>query len=80
MKPAVVVRGRLNDARHIELSEPLDSMVGDVDVVVLQVVPDVYGEKEDIRDFIARIKPGIKTKKEIDRQILEERSSWDTRR
>jgi len=79
MKSAVVVRGRLNDARHIELEESLDNFQGDVDVVVLQIRPPAGQEKEDIREFIARIQPGLKSKQEIDRQIREERSSWDNR-
>jgi hypothetical protein len=34
MAPAVKVRGRFSDPRHIELDEPVNNLTGPVDVVV----------------------------------------------
>lgn len=75
MEDAVIVRGRMTDARHIELDEPLEEVLDPVEVVLRSVpVPE---ESEDIVDFLARIPAGTRSKEDIDRQIRGERDSWD---
>lgn len=77
MKSAVIVKGRLSDARHIELQEPLSQIEGDVDVVVFPTVHSVGEENDDILDFIGRLVPGCKSKNEIDGLLSHERATWD---
>jgi hypothetical protein len=49
---------------------------GEVEVVVRQLsAPNA----QDVFDFIATISPGARSKADIDRQIKEERGSWDER-
>jgi hypothetical protein len=79
MERAVVVRGKLIDAQHIELDEPVTDLAGRVDVVLRRVPSDIEGQDEDIFDFIAALPPGTRTKDDIDRQIGEERKSWGDR-
>lgn len=75
VEDAVIVRGRMTDARHIELDEPLEEVLDPVEVVLRSVpVPE---ESEDIVDFLARIPAGTRSKEDIDRQIRGERDSWD---
>lgn len=79
MERAFVVRGKLIDAQHIELDEPVTDLMGPVDVVLRRVPADIKGQDEDIFDFIAALPPGARTKDDIDRQIHEERESWGDR-
>ena len=77
MERAVVVRGKLIDAQHIELDEPVTDLSGPVDVVLRRVPADIEGQ--DIFDFIAALPPGTRTKDDIDRQIHEDRKCWGDR-
>ena len=79
MERAVVVRGKLTDAQHIELDEPVTELQGLVDVVLRSVPSAADGQAEDIFDFIAKLPPGTRSKEDIDRQIREERESWGER-
>ncbi len=76
MEHGVVVRGRLH-GRHIDLDEPVDQLDGEVEVVVRPVVAAHAKPVESIFDFIRKLPPGTRSKKDIDRQIAEERASWD---
>ena len=79
MERAVVVRGRLTDAQHIELDEPVTDLDGPVDVVLRRIPSGTAEHDEDIFDFIARLPPGTRTKADIDQQIREEREGWANR-
>lgn len=79
MERAVVVRGKLTDAQHIELDEPVTELEGPVDVVLRSVPSDIDRRDEDIFDFIAKLPPGTRSKEDIDRQIREERENWRER-
>jgi len=79
MERAIVVRGKLADAQHIELDEPVTEIEGPVEIVLRSVSHEAESEKEDIFDFIAKLPPGTRSKEDIDRQIREERDSWGDR-
>lgn len=75
----VVVRGRLNDPRHIELEEPVNDLKGEVEVTVRAVPVPPDSSEGDVFDFIAHLPPGTRSKDDIDRQVREERDSWGDR-
>ena len=77
MERALVVRGKLTDAQHIELDEPVTDLEGRVDVVLRSVPSDAKEQDGDIFDFISALKPGQRTKDHIDGQLREERESWE---
>jgi hypothetical protein len=79
MERAIVVRGRLADAQHIELEEPVTDIEGPVEVVLRSVPHEAENRGEDIFDFIAKLPPGSRSKEDIDGQIREERDSWGDR-
>lgn len=76
MRWSVVTRGRLSDSRHIELAEPIDGVGEEVEVVIRPIPP--YSGK-DVFDVIARLAVGSRVKADIDREIREERASWEDR-
>jgi hypothetical protein len=76
MERAVIVKGRVTDDRHIELDESLGELTGPVEVT-LRPAPAAEEEPEDILDFLAKLPGGTRTKEDIDRQIREERDSWE---
>ncbi len=79
MEKAIVVRGKLTDARHIELDEPVNELDGPVDVVLRRVPSDAGEQRGDVFNFIAQLPAGTRSKEEIDRQLREERASWGDR-
>ena len=76
MNRGIIARGRLSDPQHIELTEPVREIRGDVEVLIRQLPK--AGE-EDVFDLIAVLAPGSRSKAEIDQQIHEERASWGDR-
>jgi hypothetical protein len=82
MERPIVVHGRISAHRRIELDEPVTEIQGEVEVV-LRPSPRRNDSSESgglsILDFIARLKAGIRTKEDIDRQVLAERESWGDR-
>ena len=76
MQRTVTVRGRMSDPRHIELDEPVGGIQGEVEVVVKPVLEVSDTKEQDIFDFISRLPPGKKSKKDIDRQVRKEREAW----
>jgi hypothetical protein len=76
MEQAVIVKGRVTDDRHIELDDSLGKRTGPVEVN-LRSVPTAEEGAEDILDFIARLPGGTRSKEDIDRQIRQERDSWE---
>lgn len=79
MERAIVLRGRLSDPQHIELAEPITELRGEVEVVVRSVPSSQPQLRQDIFDFVAGLPPGRRSKEDIDRQVQEERDSWDNR-
>ena len=76
MSRSIIARGKFSDPRHIELEEPVREIRGEVEVVIRQLsAPNA----QDVFDFIATIAPGARSKADIDRQIKEERGTWDER-
>jgi len=78
MKTAMIVLGRFEDARHIELVEPVENVANDTEVeVTLRLVEKREPpRRESVFDFISKLPPGKRTKEDIDAQIAEERASW----
>ena len=76
MNRSIIVRGRLSDPQHIELTEPVSEISGEVEVLI-RALPK--GRREDVFDLIANLTPGTRSKADIDRQIKEERDSWGDR-
>jgi hypothetical protein len=76
MSRNIVARGKFSDPRHIELTEPVPDIRGEVEVSIRQLpktrTPDVF-------DIITEFAPGSRTKADIDQEIHEERGSWDSR-
>jgi hypothetical protein len=75
MERGVIARGRLH-GRHIDLDEPLDQLEGEVEVTV-RPAGTAHPTVADMLALIATFPPGTRTKEDIDRQIAEERASWD---
>jgi hypothetical protein len=79
MERAIVVRGKLAGARHIELEEPVTEIEGEVEVVLRPARARPTGGDESIFDHIARLPGGSRSKDDIDRQVHEERDNWGDR-
>jgi hypothetical protein len=77
MERAVIVRGRMTKSTRIDLEEPVDDIEGEVEVTVRAARPSGRASKESVFDFIKRLPGGARSKEDIDRQIDEERSSWE---
>jgi hypothetical protein len=71
-----ITRGKLSDSRHIELSEPVTGVGEEVEVVIRPLKPS---SEQDVFDVIALLAAGSRTKNDIDRQIHDERVSWEDR-
>jgi hypothetical protein len=78
MQTAVIILGRLEDSRHIELEEPVEEMQGEVEVTLRPSHRQEAGQHQNIFELIASLPPGTRSKEDIDAQIAEERGSWGT--
>jgi hypothetical protein len=76
MSRSVIAHGKLSDPRHIELVKPVRGIRGEVEVVIRQVRKAAM---EDVFELIARLRASSRSKADIDRQLREERASWDER-
>ena len=76
MVRTVVVRGHVVGATTVELEEPVPGAATDVQVI-LRVVDEALGRPDRISDFLGSLPPGTRSKEGIDRQIDEDRGSWD---
>ncbi|MBF6560401.1 MAG: hypothetical protein IVW56_08940 [Candidatus Binataceae bacterium] len=76
MNRSIIARGRLSDPQHIELTEPVSEIRGEVEVLIRQLPK---AGAEDVFDLIAILAPGSRSKADIDQQIREERASWGDR-
>lgn len=78
MQGGAIVRGRLR-GRVIELEEPLDEVEeGEVEVQV-RSVQGATPRPPDVLEVIAALPEGHRSKADIDRQVIEERSGWADR-
>ncbi len=75
LEQAIIIRGTLSDPWHIELSEPVTELSGEVEIVVRSVTAPQSQPRQDIFDFIAGLSPGTRSKEDIDRQVQEERDA-----
>ena len=76
MSRSIIARGKFKDPLHIELAEPVPEIGGEVEVSIRQLAAK---RAQDIFDVVAAIASGSRSKADIDRQIQEERGSWDKR-
>ena len=72
----IIIRGRFEDPRHIELAEPVVDMGGEIEVMLRSTEKQEAGRRQNIFDVIASLPPGTRSKEDIDAQIAEERASW----
>jgi hypothetical protein len=63
---AIVVRGTLSDARHIERAESVQGVAGDVEVTIRKL-PLAPGR--DVFDLVATLSGGSRSKADIDREV-----------
>ena len=76
MVRAVVVRGHLVGPSQVELDEPVDADAREVEVIVR--LPDrARSRTEDVASYLRSLPTGTRSKEDIDRQVREERESWD---
>ena len=73
MTRTVVIKGRVIGPQTVELDQPLPEHTSEVEVVAR--VKTAGGGK--LSDFLRSLPPGTRTKEDIDRQIDEERDSWN---
>jgi hypothetical protein len=76
MERGVVVRGRLR-GRHIELDEGVDELDGEVEVFLRSV--STTPRAPDVLEVIASMPVGTRSKRDIDKQLAEERAGWSGR-
>ena len=76
MSRSIITRGKFSDPRHIELAEPVREIGGEVEV---SIRPLPGTQAQDVFEVISAFAAGSRTKADIDRQIHEERGSWDKR-
>jgi hypothetical protein len=82
MTETVVVKGRLVNPTTVELEEPLDMAAcpGELEVTIKARSSDDETRRQNLKRLIEHLRslpPGTRTHEDIDRQIEEERSSWE---
>ncbi|MBK6809364.1 MAG: hypothetical protein IPL19_06480 [Sandaracinaceae bacterium] len=79
MQRPIIVRGRLNGSRRIDLDEALDEVSGAVEVVVRSIEPTPVILRRRLLDVIRALPAGPRSKEDIDDQVAAERASWGGR-
>jgi len=74
---AIVVPGRLVSPTQIELSRPIHVTNPAIEVEVRERSEVRQQALIELLESLMRRPPGTRSKEDIDRQIEEERSSWD---
>lgn len=77
---SIVVEGRLVSPTRIELASPVNLPN---DVVEVEIRPRVQPNREAVLALLKRMAafpPGNRSREDIERQIREERDSWESRR
>jgi len=72
MTRTVVIKGRVVGPHTVELDEPLPEQTSEVEVVAR-----IKTSGRKLSEIMQSFPPGTRTKEDIDRQINEERDSWD---
>jgi hypothetical protein len=72
---AVVVKGHLVGPSTVQFDEPVHEPASDVEVILR--VPVEGHAKEGLAAFLRSLPAVTRTKGDIDRQLREERESWD---
>ena len=80
--PAFTVRGKVTPDRRLELQLPPDAPLGEAEAIVtVSDAEPVPGSKEAVFKALAEIRRTYhgsgRTKEEVDRELAEERASWD---
>lgn len=77
----IIVEGRFLSPTHIELTQPV-SVPADpaVEVEIRPRAPDRREALIALLNHMAARPPGHRSKEDIDRQMEEERGSWESRR
>jgi hypothetical protein len=73
MTRTVVIKGRKVGPNTVELDEPLPEQASEVEVVA-RIKTEGGGK---LSDYIRSLPPGTRTIEDINRQVDEERDSWD---
>lgn len=73
MTRTVVIKGRKIGPNTVELDEPLPEQASEVEVVA-RIKTEGHGK---LSDYIRSLPPGTRTIEDINRQVDEERDSWD---
>jgi len=73
MTRTVIIKGRVVGPQTVELAEPLPEQTSEIEVVV-RVKTSGRG---NLSDILSSLSPGTRSKEDIDRQVNEERDSWD---
>jgi hypothetical protein len=69
----VIIKGCVVGPKTVELAEPLPEQTSEVEVVA-RVKTSGRG---NLSDILRSFPPGTRSKEDIDRQVNEERGSWD---
>ena len=77
MPEAIVVKGRLVGPRSVELAEPVQGMIEDVEVLVHRMPNDADDDVESLLAWTESLPPGTRSSEDIEAQIREERESWE---
>lgn len=76
MRTAFVVKGHVDAKGMVVSDETVPLSEGPVEVTVTRTEA-TPGEVQDLIDFLKSLPPGTRSKEDIDKQIRDERDSWD---
>jgi hypothetical protein len=74
MNRAVVIKARIVGPSTVELLEPLPERTSEIEVVAR--VSGKRGQGK-LSDYLRSLPPGTRSAQDIDRQVSEERNTWD---
>jgi hypothetical protein len=74
---AIVAHGRFVSPTQLELTDPVSTIPGEVEIVVRPLPPAEKSSAAELLEFIQSLPPGNRSKEDIDAQIREERDSWE---
>jgi len=74
MENAFIVKGKIEDQRHILLDEIFTNFSGKVEVIIRPL--ENKFQQDNFFSVINSIESGNRSKESIDLQIIEERNSW----
>ncbi len=79
MQNALIINGRMTGPTSVELDEPVPGLTGQVEVT-LRAKPITNSNEETVFEFLRRLPPGTRSAEDVDRQMREERDSWEDNR